>query len=102
MAHFITGLIAKLKLLEAFAAQKSLHKPSALSQGFAFLALRDADIDSFIAPPHTGHAEGFIYLSEQPVAEITSASIRGQLSNQMTMQNAWLKLPSKTPQKILF
>lgn len=77
MGHFITGLVAEPKLLEAFALQKSLHRPVALSQGLAFLPLRDQDIDSFIAHPLSGCAEDFTYLSAQLAAEVANASNGG-------------------------
>jgi hypothetical protein len=79
MGHFVTGLIAKPNLLGSFARRHSLHDPVEIAQGLAFLPLRDQDIDSFLAPPHTGHAEGFTYLSEQLQAELAAASDDGDI-----------------------
>jgi hypothetical protein len=74
MGHFVTGLIAKPKLLASFAQKHSLHEPIELAQGFAILPLRDEDIDSFISLPMTGQPEGFTYLSEQLLRELMLAS----------------------------
>jgi hypothetical protein len=68
VGHFVTGLVAAERLLQKFAARHRLHQPISLSQGLALLPLRDEDIDGFIPPPHSGHADGFIYLSQQLAA----------------------------------
>jgi hypothetical protein len=77
MGHSVTGLVAKPELLEAFASQRSLHGPIALTQEMAFLPLRDEDIDSFIKDMQTEHMNGFVYLSKQLASEIASASQDG-------------------------
>ena len=79
MGHFVTGLIAKPNLLGSFARRHSLHQPVELAQGLALLPLRDQDIDSILAPPHTGHADGFTYLSEQLQVELAAASDDGEI-----------------------
>ena len=70
MGHRVTGLIAETKSLADFASTHGLHAPVPLQRGLALLALRPDDIDAFLAPPLTGHALGFTYLSEQLVKEL--------------------------------
>lgn len=79
MGHSVTGLISKAKELLTFAQKRSLHKPIALSQGFAILPLRGEDIDSFLAPSMSGHPKGFVYLSKQFIEELSSASKEGEI-----------------------
>jgi hypothetical protein len=79
MGHFVTGIVAKPETLGAFAEKCSLHQPIPLSGGLAILPLRDEDLDSFLKPPITGYAEGFIYLSEQLVHELEVASVGGTI-----------------------
>lgn len=79
MGHFVTGLIARPELLGSFAQKHSLHEPVELTQGLALLPLRDQDIDSFLAPPHGRHADGFTYLSDQLQIELVAASDGGEI-----------------------
>jgi hypothetical protein len=79
MGYFVTGLVAKLELLEAFAAQKSLHQPVAIGQGFALLPLRDEDIDSFIPSSLTDSVADFLYFTESLRTEFARASIGGDI-----------------------
>jgi hypothetical protein len=77
MAHFITGLVGEPTLLGKFAASTSLHKPCTLAQGFAFLPLRDEDIDDLINQPQTEFSEGFNYLSKQLSLVLAEVSEEG-------------------------
>jgi hypothetical protein len=51
MGHFVTGLIARPAVLEAFSREHSLHWPVALLGDLAILPLREIDLDSFQAAP---------------------------------------------------
>ena len=77
MGHNVTGLISNCDLLERFSARYKLHRPTSLACGLAILALRDEDIDAFIPSPMSGHADGFVYLSQQLAAVLCSASAEG-------------------------
>ncbi|SFU40531.1 hypothetical protein SAMN05216350_101781 [Polaromonas sp. YR568] len=79
MGHFVTGLVAKPEKLESFARKHSLHAPITLTQSLAILPLRPEDIDSILPPPLTAHPDGFNYLCEQLVRELSMASSRGSL-----------------------
>ena len=74
MAHFVTGLIANVETLEAFAHKHSLQPPMPLTQGLAILALLDTDLASFLSPPLTERPDGFNYLSRQLLEELQGAS----------------------------
>ncbi len=65
MAHCITGIIAKEQVVKELSAQFGLHKPIALSQGFAFLPLRKSDIGSFLSTGLKDYPEGFACLSSK-------------------------------------
>jgi hypothetical protein len=79
MGHFVTGLIAKSTILEAFSREHSLHLPIALSSQLALLPLRDMDLDSFLVAPASCDFEGFEHLSKQLLNELRRASHQGQL-----------------------
>lgn len=79
MGHQVTGLLGSRGVLASFAALRSLHEPVPLPQGLAILPLRDDDIDSFLKPSLSGHVDGFRYLSEAFIVELTAASLAGPI-----------------------
>jgi hypothetical protein len=79
MAHCTTGIIAKEQVVKELSAQFGLHKPIALSQGFALLPLRKSDIGSFISTGLKDYAEGFEYLSSKLSDCLTKASLAGAI-----------------------
>jgi hypothetical protein len=79
MGHFVTGLIARPTVLEAFSREHSLHWPVALVGGLAILPLRKIDLDSFQAIPSDDDAAGLQNLSEQLLDELRRSSHEGPL-----------------------
>jgi hypothetical protein len=79
MGHFVTGIVARMEVLQAFATRHSLHRPVNLEQGLALLPLRDDDLDSFLLAPLTGHRDEFNYLSDQLLRELEAGSAEGDL-----------------------
>jgi len=75
MGHIVTGLVAKLEVLELFAHRQSLRPPVPLPTGFALVPLRSEDIDSMLKPPLSGYPQGFNDLSEQLMLKLAEASI---------------------------
>jgi hypothetical protein len=79
MGHFVTGLIARPPVLEAFSQEHSLHWPVALVGGLAILPLRETDLDSFQATTSYNEAGGLRYLSKQLFDELRRSSHQGPL-----------------------
>jgi hypothetical protein len=79
MGHFVTGLIARPTVLEAFSREHSVHWPVALAGGLAILPLRKIDLDSFQALPSDDKAEGLQYLSKQFLDKLRRSSHRRPL-----------------------
>lgn len=79
MGHSVSGVMAKLPLLEQFSFENSLHPPIPLFRELAFLPLRDEDLDSFLPLPLTGEVQGFNNLSDQLQASLSRASLAGPL-----------------------
>jgi hypothetical protein len=79
MGHFVTGLVSDSKTLQLFSRKHSLHPPVLLSQGFCFLPLPADTIDLIVKLPNTGYADGFTYLSEQLISELSDASFVGPI-----------------------
>ena len=79
MTHAVTGLIATPTILEAFARERSLHRPIALTGELAILPLRDVDLDSFLVAPCTHDIEHFQYLSRQLIDLLRRTSHQGPL-----------------------
>jgi hypothetical protein len=79
MGHFVTGLIARPAVLEAFSREHSLHRPVALVGGLAILPLRKIDLDSFQASPSDDEAGACQYLSKRLLHELRRSSRQGPL-----------------------
>jgi hypothetical protein len=79
MGHFVTGLIAKATVLQAFAGEHSLSWPVALTGDLAILPLREIDLASFQTMTLNEKAAGLQSLSGQLVNELRRASQREAL-----------------------
>lgn len=77
MGHFVTALIAKPTLLEAFSREHSLPWPIALVSGLAILPLRKIDLDLF--QPLPSAERGLQYLSGRLLDELRCSSHQGSL-----------------------
>jgi hypothetical protein len=77
MGHFVTGLIARPAVLEAFSREHSLHWPVALVGGLAILPLRKIDLDSFQASDERGWRPPI--LSKRLPDELRRSSHQGPL-----------------------
>lgn len=79
MGHFVTGLIARPVVLEAFSRAHSLHWSVALAAGLAILPLRKIDLESFQVTPSDDETAGLQNLSKQLLDELRRSSQQGPL-----------------------
>jgi hypothetical protein len=79
MGHFVTGLIGRSRMLEAFSCGHSLNRPVSLLGDLAILPLREIDLESFQGTQLDAGAEGLQHLSTRLVEELRRSSHEGPL-----------------------